>query len=46
MRKDIVRRAANIRVDSRSSVVVSLLEALRPPLLRMMQNTEHCILSP
>jgi hypothetical protein len=45
-RKDFVRRAANIRVDSRSSFVDSLLEALRPPLLRDMQNTRQCILSP
>jgi hypothetical protein len=44
--KDVVRRAADIRVVSRSSFVDSLLEALRPPLLRVMQNVGHCILSP
>jgi hypothetical protein len=26
--------------------VVNLDEALRPPLLRIMQNAGHCILSP
>ena len=44
--KDVVRRAANIEVDSRSSFVDSPLDALRPPLLRVMQDTGHCILSP
>ena len=44
--KDVVRRAASIRVDSRASFVDSPLETLRPPLLRVMQNTGHCILSP
>jgi hypothetical protein len=44
--KDVVRRAANIQEDSRSSFVDSLLEALRPPLLRNMQDIGHCILSP
>jgi hypothetical protein len=44
--KDAVRRAASIRVDSYPSLVVNLDEALRPPLLRVMQNTGHCILSP
>jgi hypothetical protein len=39
-------RAASIRVDSCPSLVVNLDEALRPPLLRVMQNTGHCILSP
>jgi hypothetical protein len=27
-------------------LVVNLDEALRPPLLRVIQNTGHCILSP
>jgi hypothetical protein len=44
--KDVVRRAANISVVSGSSFVDSLLEAIRPPLLRVMQNFRHCILSP
>jgi hypothetical protein len=44
--KDVVRRATDIRVASRSFFVDSLLEALRPPLLRVMQNVGHCILSP
>jgi hypothetical protein len=44
--KDVVRRAANIQEDSCSSFVDSLLEALRPPLLRNMQDIGHCILSP
>src|SRR4030043_131586 len=46
LRKDVVRRAANIQENSCSSCVDSLLEALRPPLLRDMQDTGHCILSP
>jgi hypothetical protein len=45
-RKDVVRRAANIRVDSRSSFVDSPLGDLRPPLPRDMQDTGHRILSP
>jgi hypothetical protein len=45
-RKDVVRRAADIWVASGSSFVDSLLEALRPPLLQVMQNVGHCILSP
>jgi hypothetical protein len=43
---NVVRRAASIRVDSYPSLVVNLDEDLRPPLLRVMQNTGHCILSP
>jgi hypothetical protein len=43
--KDVVRRAASIRVDSYPSLVVNLDEALRPPLLRVMRDTGHCILS-
>jgi hypothetical protein len=39
-------RAASIRVDSYPSLVVNLDEALRPPLLRVMRDTGHCILSP
>jgi len=46
LRKDVVRRAANIQENSCSSCVDSLLEALRPPLLHDMQDTGHCILSP
>jgi hypothetical protein len=45
-RKDAVRQAANIRVDSRSSFVDISLDILRLPLLRDMQNTRQCILSP
>jgi hypothetical protein len=47
-RKDVVTasgifdtRAADIWVVSGSSFVDSLLEALRPPLLRVMQNIGH-----
>jgi hypothetical protein len=45
-RMDVVRRAARFRVDSHTSLVVNLDEALRPPLLRVMQNIGHWILSP
>ena len=45
-RKDVVRRAANIQVDRRPSFVDGLLKALRPPLLRVMQNARRYILSP
>jgi hypothetical protein len=44
-RKAVVRRAAKFRVDSYHSLMVNLDEALRPPLLRVMQDTGHCILS-
>ena len=44
--KDFVRRAAKFRVDSYSSFLVNLLEALRPPLLCVMQNIGHRTISP
>jgi hypothetical protein len=43
---DVVRRAAKYRVDRYLSFVDSLLDALRPPLLRVMQNIGHCTSSP
>ena len=43
---DVVRRAAKFRADSHPSFLVSSLEALRPPLLRVVQKTGHCTISP
>jgi NADPH-dependent 2,4-dienoyl-CoA reductase/sulfur reductase-like enzyme len=39
-------RAAKFRADSYSSLMDSLLEALRPPLLRVTQDTGHYTFSP
>ena len=40
------RGAAKFWADSHPSLVVNLDETLRPPSLRVMRNTGHCILSP